>query len=68
MPNITSPPPPFLHLLYALPYTHFNSLVKIEKCSPDQLACDSGKCIDLDLKCDGTDDCGDGSDEIDCGL
>ena len=39
----------------------------IEVCPPNQFQCQNGLCIDLNLKCDGLDDCTDGSDEIDCG-
>ena len=40
----------------------------IEACLPNQLQCGNGNCIDTSLKCDGSDDCGDNSDEIDCGM
>ena len=36
-------------------------------CTPAQLQCSNGQCIDIALKCDGNQDCGDGSDEINCG-
>ena len=48
-------------------HNDFNS-VGIEKCRPGQLTCNNGGCVDIDAKCDGQDDCGDGSDEIDCGM
>ena len=46
----------------------FPSCVKeFEVCGPGQLQCSNNQCVELDVKCDGNDDCGDGSDEIDCG-
>ncbi|XP_062894718.1 suppressor of tumorigenicity 14 protein homolog isoform X4 [Mobula hypostoma] len=33
---------------------------------PKEFACNNGQCIQLDLKCDGWNDCGDNSDEIGC--
>ncbi|XP_041030322.1 suppressor of tumorigenicity 14 protein homolog isoform X2 [Carcharodon carcharias] len=33
---------------------------------PDEFACTSGRCIGKDLVCDGWNDCGDNSDEINC--
>ena len=35
-------------------------------CKSDELACQNGECIDLMYKCDGEQDCNDGSDEINC--
>ncbi|KAM4608074.1 kunitz-type serine protease inhibitor 6-like isoform 2-T2 [Discoglossus pictus] len=35
-------------------------------CLPDQFTCGNGCCTDASLMCDGTDQCGDGSDEASC--
>ena len=35
-------------------------------CSDDLFRCKSGKCINLIWRCDGYNDCGDGSDEKNC--
>lgn len=36
------------------------------QCTSEQFACNNGQCIRLQNHCDTVDDCGDGSDEIDC--
>ena len=36
-------------------------------CSPSQFACDNRRCIPLAYVCDADNDCGDLSDEVDCG-
>ncbi|KAI2661858.1 Very low-density lipoprotein receptor [Labeo rohita] len=36
------------------------------KCSTEQFVCNNGRCVPLNLRCDGVDDCGDSSDEISC--
>ena len=36
-------------------------------CYSGEWECDSGQCIDEDYRCDGDDDCYDGSDEEGCG-
>ena len=36
-------------------------------CPPGSLQCINGLCITDEKVCNGQDDCGDGSDEIDCG-
>lgn len=36
-------------------------------CSADHFQCSSDRCIPLSFKCDSDNDCGDRSDEINCG-
>ena len=42
--------------------------IPAENCGSDEFVCDNGRCVSSDQKCDEIDDCGDFSDERDCGL
>ena len=39
----------------------------IRKCPPGVFQCKNHMCIDISNKCNGFNECGDNSDEIDCG-
>ena len=39
----------------------------ISDCPEDKFKCKSGSCIPIAWHCDTDDDCGDGSDELNCG-
>lgn len=36
-------------------------------CEPNQFRCDNMRCVQKTWRCDSDDDCGDGSDERNCG-
>lgn len=45
----------------------FNTVfASFQKCSSEEFSCNDGRCLPLDLRCDGVDHCGDSSDESAC--
>ena len=41
--------------------------IDLSPCGPGEFQCNNGRCLDERYKCNTYDECGDGSDEIDCG-
>jgi hypothetical protein len=46
---------------------HLPGTEPVPTCGRDKFRCDDGTCIDDSYRCDDLTDCGDGSDERDCG-
>ena len=44
------------------------TVIHVRKCDRRQMKCGNNKCIDVKWRCDGENDCGDGSDEFNCTL
>lgn len=45
---------------------YFYFKIPLETCSETEFTCENGRCIDVRRKCDGRNDCGDNTDEVDC--
>ena len=48
-------------------WTDHMLLAVVDSCSDTEFMCDRRSCVDASRVCDFTDDCGDQSDEMDCG-
>ena len=54
------------HNYFALFCMVMSSLGTSASCADDQWQCANGDCTRSDYRCDGRDDCTDGSDEVGC--
>ena len=48
-------------------FVTFPPILEFEACAPGEFQCNNGRCLDIRRKCNSYDECGDGSDEVDCG-
>uniref|UniRef100_A0A671PWG2 Uncharacterized protein n=1 Tax=Sinocyclocheilus anshuiensis TaxID=1608454 RepID=A0A671PWG2_9TELE len=59
-------PSPFSKSLRTKELFLLSSFAGFPKCGTEQFVCNNGRCVPLNLRCDGVDECGDSSDEISC--
>ena len=46
---------------------NYNFTISVASCASSQWTCSNGQCISSSYRCDGDQDCTDGSDELNCG-
>ena len=51
---------------FILPSFYVDVYFSENVCSDDLFRCQRGRCVNLNMRCDGYNDCGDGSDEKNC--
>ena len=56
-------PPVAIMLLFALALADVNCIAIASGCPLTQFRCTTGRCVNLNVFCDGRNDCGDNSDE-----
>ena len=55
-----------VHKLCTFSTDIFSCTVDPVRCEPNEFKCGNGKCVMKIWRCDGDDDCGDSSDEVNC--